>query len=130
MRGMTCPPGGYLNTCPDCSDGLCERCGEDLSRIFFTHGVCKVARPGRFELPTYGLEDKTLELPNLLKSLEALEIMRCDSGTLFPEFTYFGTFRRVFLTRILTQRDVATTSIPTIKSAVRSSWRSLVFRMD
>ncbi len=51
---MNCPSCNHWNACPGCNDGLCERCGWELTPPTDTPEACEVARPARFELATYG----------------------------------------------------------------------------
>jgi hypothetical protein len=61
-----------------------------------------MARPEGFEPPTLGFVVKALELPNLLKLLEAVDITNLLVSKLFPIFVQISTFWNHFHTQIHT----------------------------
>jgi hypothetical protein len=63
---MNCPGCNHWNKCPDCNDGLCEKCGCDLAPLNRTPKTCEVARPAGFEPATYGFVVIAPELHDLL----------------------------------------------------------------
>jgi len=54
-----------------------------------------VARLEGFESPTYGLEDRTSEFPNLLKTLEAYETIEFLAWSIFADFGRYSQFLQI-----------------------------------
>ena len=70
----------------------------------------KLARLAGFKPATHGLEVKALELPNLLKLLEAIEITDLPFSLSFQILAGFGIFLNHFHTQIHTQQSALLTN--------------------